>query len=361
MLEIFPERKRPEAEFFCKHFLSDTKSPRYVLGRNEYAVSVDKKLDIKGFIDDFTDDACFRGKPIIKTNEIPPTSLVVSAVVYGRPLIALNKLKDHNIDCSDYFTFLKYSGLDIKIPELLKYSADDIRKNWNKYIWIYERLDDEKSKHLMTSLLNFRLSLDLMFMEAIPFAQEFQYFENFLNLRPGEVFLDAGGFDGQTSKDLIKRCPEYKSIHLFEPDPINLAVARKNLAEHKNIYYYPLGLANKQTILRLESGDGSSSKISESGNLEVHVDAIDNVITEQITFIKMDIEGSEGLALAGAKNHILQDHPKLAICCYHKFDDFWKIPEQVLSIRNDYHVYLRHYTEGITETVMFFIPRNVGE
>ncbi len=38
-------------------------------------------------------------------------------------------------------------------------------------------------------------------------------------------------------------------------------------------------------------------------------------------------------------------------------DDFWRIPEQVLSYRDDYNIFLRHYTEGVSETVMFFIPK----
>ncbi|MEQ9566287.1 MAG: FkbM family methyltransferase, partial [Pseudomonadales bacterium] len=61
-------------------------------------------------------------------------------------------------------------------------------------------------------------------------------------------------------------------------------------------------------------------------------------------------------ALRGARHTILEHHPKLAICVYHRADDFWKIPETVFSIRDDYDLYLRHYTEGVTETVMFFIP-----
>ena len=32
----------------------------------------------------------------------------------------------------------------------------------------------------------------------------------------------------------------------------------------------------------------------------------------------------------------------------------------VLSIRSDYKIYLRHYTEGIYETVMYFIPSEIN-
>ena len=62
-------------------------------------------------------------------------------------------------------------------------------------------------------------------------------------------------------------------------------------------------------------------------------------------------------AIVGAETVIRKWHPSMAICVYHKPDDFWKIPEQVLAIRNDYKLYMRHYTQGSDETVMFFIPK----
>ena len=71
----------------------------------------------------------------------------------------------------------------------------------------------------------------------------------------------------------------------------------------------------------------------------------------------MDIEGSESLAIQGAKETILKYHPRLAICVYHKGTDYIEIPKRVLEIRDDYDVFLRHYTEGINETVMFFMPQ----
>jgi hypothetical protein len=46
----------------------------------------------------------------------------------------------------------------------------------------------------------------------------------------------------------------------------------------------------------------------------------------------------------------------MAICVYHNPGDIWKIPQQVFRIRSDYKLFLRHYTEGVVETVMFFMP-----
>ena len=69
----------------------------------------------------------------------------------------------------------------------------------------------------------------------------------------------------------------------------------------------------------------------------------------------MDIEGSELAAIEGAKEIIKEYHPTMAISVYHKKYDFWKIPQQILAIRSDYKLYMRHYTQGTTDSVMFFI------
>ena len=356
MLKIYPEKQYPKAVEFCSLFIHEKKRPRYVLGRNEYAVSIANCININGFIDDFTVETEFLGKPIVKMNDIPKESMVVSAVIFVVPLTAIEKLRNKGLCCLDYFNFFKYSGLQLKEIAFLREGREDIEKRGNKYRWLYNRLKEEKSKDVLSKLLNFRFSGDLNYMQGFEHAPEKQYFEDFFKLTPGEVFVDAGGFDGQTSVEFIKRCKAYKAIHFFEPDLNNVALARNNLSGHNNIFFHTIGLAESKNTLRFYSGDGSASKISEAGNAEIEVDAIDNQVTEPITFIKMDIEGAEEIALRGAQQHILRDHPKLAVCCYHKVNDLWKIPEQILAIRDDYSIYLRHYTDGLHETVMYFIP-----
>jgi len=61
-------------------------------------------------------------------------------------------------------------------------------------------------------------------------------------------------------------------------------------------------------------------------------------------------------ALNGMQQHILNDHPALALAVHQHPSHFWQVPEFILGLRNDYKVYLRHYSEGLTDTVMFFIP-----
>lgn len=108
-----------------------------------------------------------------------------------------------------------------------------------------------------------------------------------------------------------------------------------------------------------EAGDVSVSN-SKTGNckeIEVPVCALDDICKdENITFIKMDVEGSEYKALLGSKSIISSCRPKLAISIYHKPEDIWELPELILDMNKNYTFYLRHYSLAGEDTVLYVIP-----
>ena len=76
---------------------------------------------------------------------------------------------------------------------------------------------------------------------------------------------------------------------------------------------------------------------------------------DKITFLKMDIEGSELKALHGARKIIQRDKPKLAICVYHKPEDIIEIPLYINSLVPEYKFYMRHYGYTPANTVLYAI------
>ncbi len=83
---------------------------------------------------------------------------------------------------------------------------------------------------------------------------------------------------------------------------------------------------------------------------------LDDVLKgERVTFIKMDIEGSELAALKGAANTIRSQKPKLAICIYHSPQDMLNIPIYIKSLVPEYKIYIRHYTDMMLETVCYAV------
>lgn len=354
MLKINPVYEDNKAKAFCRKFIHSDR-PKYIFGRNEWGESIAQHIEVDGFIDDFTEEKKYLGKPIVPIEKIPKNALVV-VVVIGKPIVAEKRVSQYQFNSIDYFSFYKHSKLPVKQVMFWDGMADDIKLNFVKYEWIYGLLKDQISKNQFYNIINFRLSYDLTYMRGFEAIEEKQYFESFLDLSSNkESFVDIGAYDGATSEEFIKRSPAFEKVILFEPEDQNMKKAKERLHQYKNIEYYSLGLSNKKERLSFEV-NGSSSRISSGGRKTIKVDCLDNIIKEKVTFIKMDIEGAEKDALEGAREVIKNSHPKLAISVYHKKDDFWRIPELVLGIRRDYDIYLRHYTQGISETIMFFIP-----
>jgi FkbM family methyltransferase len=338
-------------------FLSDTHLPKYVLGRNKCAAQLSKFVEIDAYIDDFTEEKVFLGKPILKSGDIQKNGIVVSSSLAIYPHSAMHSLEKAGIAKRLHFLDLCKYGKDSQLSmPFIDLAIDDIELNYSHYELLYEKLSDEVSKTILLDLLNFRKNRDISYLSAYHVDFEGQYFEDFLSLSDNEVFVDVGSFDGNTSIQFIKHCPGYKSVYIFEPSATNLIKTKKNLREYQNIHFKPLGLSDLKALLQFDAEAGSASAISVNGKDTIEVDRLDDVLKERVTFIKMDIEGAEAQAIKGMSMHILNDHPKLAISVYHKPDDIWKIPNQILAIRNDYNIYIRHYTEGTDETVMFFIP-----
>ena len=117
----------------------------------------------------------------------------------------------------------------------------------------------------------------------------------------------------------------------------------------ENIKIIPKGTWREETILGfVSSGDGSYITAG-TGDSSIEVTTIDKEIKEKVTFIKMDIEGSELESLHGASKIIRRDMPKLAICCYHKKDDIITLYNCMKNIENqekEYRIYLRHHSNS---------------
>lgn len=353
-----PNRGAAEAAAyqFCSDFCSNASDPKYILGRNLYAASVAKHIKIDGFVDDYTSDNGYLGCPVIKLADVPKNALVLN-VAGGRPLSARRRLDEAGLRNLDYFAFYKLSGFPLTPMRFNEGFEEEFNANKENYAWIYGLFCDENSRHIFKKLVSFRLDYDIEHLAGFTWREDVQYFENFLSLRTeGETFIDIGGYNGYTSLEFIKRCPGYKSIHIFEPVPNNYQYCLESLHGIRDVHIYNTGLFRNKATLKLDM-QGSASRVSQDGTVAILVDRLDDVLSAVPTFIKMDIEGEEIAALEGARHTILAYHPRLAISVYHRPGDFWKIPQLILSIREDYDVCVRHYTECIYETVMFFIPR----
>lgn len=354
-----PETDIPPEKASLFHVLmSGGRTPIYVLGRNKHAQKVFDSVDVQACIDDFTDEAVYMGKPVIRMTDLPRECIVVSCVTDTLPITAFDKLQSFGVrNIIDYFTLTRLAP-DVYTPvDYCEGNRTDIYDNIDKYEWVYDYLADDVSRDHFAKVVRFRLSMDVEHMRGLTLSIDRQYFEEFLPLRPGDVFVDGGGYDGLTSIMFANWNNAYQKIYYFEPVPAMMDVSKRNLSDLRDIHFIQKGLYSRNDRLRFDADAGMQSGLSLEGTTEIDVVRLDDEVKDSVTFLKLDVEGAEYEALQGAAEHIRSDTPLMAVCLYHNQRDFWRIPLWVLKINDRYHIYVRHYTESIRETVMFFVPK----
>jgi hypothetical protein len=84
--------------------------------------------------------------------------------------------------------------------------------------------------------------------------------------------------------------------------------------------------------------------------------ALDDLLESRTTtFVKMDIEGAEPVALMGARRTLSRHAPALAVCLYHRREHLWQVPRIILDANPAYRLSLRRHSDESWETVCYAI------
>lgn len=186
-----------------------------------------------------------------------------------------------------------------------------------------------------------------------------QYFDVWTP-RTHEVFVDCGTYDGQTLLNFYKWAKTYDTIYALEPLPLMQEKIREKIQALPGVKMFPVAAWDKNEELIFEVEENlSGSRVEVGGekcstnSIVVQGAALDSIIKERISFLKMDIEGSELAAINGAEELIKRWKPRLAISIYHKPEDVLEIPMRILEIVPEYQFCIRHYSAGLYETVLY--------
>ncbi len=189
------------------------------------------------------------------------------------------------------------------------------------------------------------------------------YFDtNLIKFHENEVFVDAGALNLETSLRFMEACKkshvQHYRIHAFEPDCISYDNCKNMVKNMTNadIQLYNAGLWSKDTTLYFaETGNAASQISTEQTGTSIKAVALDNCISDLVTFIKMDIEGAELEALKGSREILKRYRPKLAISLYHKKEDLVELPSYIKELVPEYKLYIRHYSNASIETVLYAV------
>lgn len=216
-------------------------------------------------------------------------------------------------------------------------------QNKKRFEWVYSRLADDFSRKTFENLIYYKLSGKIEYLFECE-ADRDEPFDNILKLSSAEAFLDLGAYNGDTVLDFINHVSDYENIIAVEPDTKSFKKLLLNTENIKNIECKNVAISNFCGVGAFSMQGGRNSTASGNKN-EVLFATVDSLCETKIpTYIKMDLEGEELKAIKGAENTILKSKPKMLISCYHRTEDFLTIPEAVLKIRDDYKLYMRHFS-----------------
>ncbi len=280
--------------------------------------------------------------------------------VFDQILKAFRKTPDRaQKGIEDYFRrFPLWSTLDVKHGDTtsLQLRAQTLKQHVYDFLYFYQRFEDYISKYTLYGILINWFAFDFATPDKVK-SMFTDYYEPDIFLKnTGDVFVDVGAFTGDSIQQYLSVYGGgYRRIYAYEISPKVVEDLTERMKSVRDVIVRPKGVGEYRTTMPFSEGsDPSANHLTEdtAGNdgVEVEVVPLDEDIQEPISFVKMDIEGAEKGAIRGMKGHIAQDHPKLAICTYHGYEDIWKIPSMIDDIAPGYHFYFRHYGGNLVPT-----------
>ena len=245
-----------------------------------------------------------------------------------------------------------------------------IKKYERELQTVYERLADAVSRETFASVLNYKLSGKLSYLQACT-TNRTEDLRTIFSFGREETYLDLGAYNGDTVQEFLQLTHgRYKKIIALEPDPKNFKkltdFVRQN--ELKHITCLQAGVWNDCGSLELTGKGGRQSTFWEADRSgfatqplsqtcsmkkkikkqQVTVVSVDAVLgNEHADYMKFDVEGVEKEALEGAAGHLVPDGngalPKLLVAAYHHDEDIFALPLLLWKLQPEYQIYLRKH------------------
>lgn len=239
---------------------------------------------------------------------------------------------------------------------------------------------EENDRQLYDYLIQLRCSIPEPLQDWAAVNKKFfkqQYLDN-LKYSEMKLVIEGGVFDGSTAQAFLERMPMGAKLIGFEPFPDTFVKGPfvEDLSQNfpGAIQLEPMALweSNQELFFQQDAinpeDSGGASKVIDQGSekhggTRVQGVRLDDYVQEkgldQVSFIKMDIEGAEISALEGARHTISTHRPQLAICIYHTKEHLYQIPLLINEMVENYQFRLGHYSNTFWETVFYAIPNEL--
>lgn len=350
--------------------LCDEESKYIFENRRKYAESGDGKYieNIVRSIPEYADNVYYSGKEKILYAKLREYHKKIVLFGYG-----YRAQKIHQALCAEQIEIAYIVDSDVRkqgtfAGEIPIVSLSDVARTENMEQCVFLITSSYHVEEIRAALQKYHCGPIEIANEYTKCFRQDQYFDRsgFLKFSDQEIFVDGGCFDLETTRIfqeiLVKDGKKCSKVYAFEPDQDNYLICKKKMEDHgwHNINLVNAGLWCEETCVKLENVGTAGAHLVTSKREDMHcvrAVSLDSIVDvkDKISFIKLDIEGAELEALQGAKRILSENKPRLAVCLYHKKDDYWQIPYFVKSLVPSYRLYIRHYSNYSAETVLYAV------
>ena len=230
------------------------------------------------------------------------------------------------------------SEYDLALPDVPLYGDGIFNKEYlysraDELFEVRAMLSDEPSRKLFDDTIMYRLTGKYRFLLRTQ-SPEATYRELFEGIKV-ECAVDCGAYRGDTARLFEKVFPDCRRIYALEPDRgtfkrLELAGDEISLESGIDVVTLNFAISDAAGIAEFSSsssrGAGVEGTNRRSKRKTVEKVTLDSLALESPDFIKLDVEGDEERALAGAKRLLSEHSPSLAVSLYHRTDDIRRLP-----------------------------------
>lgn len=337
----------------------------YIFGAHKVGLNLSiecqkKNIKVLGFFDN---DLTKINKKLNNIKIYKPTekncSNKIIIVASGRySLQIIDQLK--NIKCLflNLHEFQYLFDLSHQAEQKFRKFISALTKNRSKFNKVYNLLNDKISKNVFNGLLKIRSELNISYSEDFKSNFNDEYIDPlFIKKRDLKVFIDVGSYNGDTIDRIENNLGKINTAYLFEPELSPYIDSIKRFDHRKKFFSFNFGLSDKIFKINYHGEYSYDLRLDENkknNTKSIQFIPLDFLKIQDVTFIKIDVEGAELSVLKGGVETIKKYKPKMAICAYHRANDFWEIVEFVLKINSSYKVGIRHYSDILDDTTLYF-------
>ena len=161
------------------------------------------------------------------------------------------------------------------LPHKVILHADEVRNALS--LW-----SDAASQQEYLAQIRWRILMDFDILPS-PVSHEIYFPDDLVRIKPDDVFVDCGAYDGDTIRNLLHNHRDsLKNIIAFEPDPANFQKLQQFALSlpiniRKRLSLYQLATGAKKGKVQYDATGTKSSSIG-SGDLEVDCISLDEIL-----------------------------------------------------------------------------------